>query len=349
MTMIQRRPFAAAAICALLAAASTLPNLAAAAVGGPAATARPAIHSTRIVLLGTAGGPVARKFRSQPATLLIVDGRPYLIDAGEGVVRQLAWAGVTPAQIAAIFFTHHHLDHDAGLEPLMGFIWSERNLERHAAKSPAAPVQIYGPAATKFLVRTSLDFLSVSERTFNSHGVIMPLPARTMFAAHDITHDGLVYQDDLIRVTAAENTHYHNLPGTAAYLAGDKSFSYRFDTPARSVVFTGDTGPCAAVTRLAQGADVLVSEVISEKFVEQLTRAIPGQAKKREALAFHMLNEHLIPEEIGKMAEKAHVGAVILTHIVPGLDSETDATAYTAGVRKYYSGPVIAGRDLLEY
>src|SRR6185437_1157513 len=61
---------------------------------------------TRVILLGTGGGPVARRLRSQPANLLIVDGRPYLIDAGEGVVRQLAWGGYQPPQIRTIFITH---------------------------------------------------------------------------------------------------------------------------------------------------------------------------------------------------------------------------------------------------
>src|SRR3954468_13563200 len=60
-------------------------------------------HATRLILLGTGAGPIPRKLRSQPASLLVVDGRPYLIDAGNGVARQLVWAGFQPADVRTIF------------------------------------------------------------------------------------------------------------------------------------------------------------------------------------------------------------------------------------------------------
>ena len=58
----------------------------------PKGNATQPTHLTRIILLGTAAGPIMRISRSQPATLLVVDGRPYLIDAGSGVTRQLVRA-----------------------------------------------------------------------------------------------------------------------------------------------------------------------------------------------------------------------------------------------------------------
>jgi ribonuclease BN (tRNA processing enzyme) len=300
-------------------------------------------HGTRIILLGTGGGPAARKYRSQPASLVVVDGRPYLVDAGEGVARQLAWAGFQPAQIGAIFITHHHIDHNAGLAPLMSLVWMSRNTMGGA--SP--PTQIYGPPATKYLVDEALGYLSVSERIFSA-GIKMK-PAVAMFVAHDVAAAGPVYQDDKIRVTAVENTHFSVKSGTPR-TGQDKSYAYRFDTPGRSIVFTGDTGPSEAVTKLAEGADVLVSEVIDEVATEKEIETqfhMPPEAAKQ--LVFHMVHEHLAPEEVGKMAAQAHVGAVVLTHFAPGLDSETDTTGYTAGVKAHFSGPVIAGKDLLEY
>jgi ribonuclease BN (tRNA processing enzyme) len=208
------------------------------------------------------------------------------------------------------------------------------------------PVQIYGPPSTKFLLHAALEYLSVSERIFNARGKMQP--AASMFVAHDILHAGMVYQDDRIRVTAVENTHYHLKPGEVAYDKGDKSYAYRFDTPNRSVVFTGDTGSSEAVTRLARGADVLVSEVIDETATRRWLRDelhIPEQPDVKS----HMVHEHITPEEVGEMAAKAHVGSVLLTHFVPGRDSETDMSRYTAGIKKYFSGPVIVGRDLFVY
>jgi ribonuclease BN (tRNA processing enzyme) len=302
-------------------------------------------HSgTRLILLGTGGGPILRKLRSQPANLLIVNGAPYLVDAGDGVVRQLAMAGVQPADVRTIFITHHHMDHNAGLGALMSYTWSEDGT-RDPRITP--PVQIYGPPSTTYLVGVALDYLSVSERIFRSE---MPMaPTANRFIGHDITAGGLVYQDANVRVTAIENTHFH-IPPSAPDFGKDKSFSYRFDTADRSVVFTGDTGPCEALTQLAAGADVLVSEVVDlDATAKYLSHGLTLPPDTLAALRFHMSQEHLTPEAIGQMAAKAHVKTVILTHFTPGLDDETDPTGYVAGVRKYFSGTVIAGRDLFEY
>jgi ribonuclease BN (tRNA processing enzyme) len=297
---------------------------------------------TRIILLGTGGGPVARKLRSQPANLLVVDGRPYLIDAGDGVVRQLAWAGYQPVQIRTIFITHHHIDHDAGLEPLMSFIWFNAGV----AGRLHPDVQVYGPPGTRDLIRAALEYLSVPERIFRSE-LTLP-PAAPMFKAHDIAKAGRFYEDNEVRVTAAENTHYQFRPGSPSF-GRDESFAYRFDTPHGSVVFTGDTGPSQAVESLARDADVLVSEVIDPPAVmRQMEAAGHLPPRLAQAATFHMEHEHLAPEEVGRLAAAAHVRLVMLTHFGPGADSETDMSRYTSGVARTFSGPVIAGRDLLE-
>jgi ribonuclease BN (tRNA processing enzyme) len=316
--------------------------IASAALAAP--QANPGAHGTRLVLLGTGAGPIPRRLRSQPSSLLVVNGKPYMIDAGNGVARQLVSAGFEPADVRVIFITHHHIDHNADLGTLMSFIWVEDN-ERSARAAP--PVQIYGPPATGDLAHAALDYLSISERIFSSE--IPMIPAAKRFEAHDIAGDGLVYQDENVRVTAAQNTHFHIPPAAAAH-GKDKSYSYRFDTADRSVVFTGDTGPSEALAKLAAGADVLVSEVIdldaTEKYMSD-RMSIPPQALA--PMRFHMEQEHLTAEEIGKMAAKARVRTVVLTHFSPGLDSETDASRYTSGVRKYFPGTVIAGQDLFEY
>lgn len=167
------------------------------------------------------------------------------------------------------------------------------------------------------------------------------------FRAHVIARDGLVYQDDRIRVTAAENTHYRLMP--ARDRARMRSFAYRFETPYGVIVFTGDTGPSAAVERLAEGADVLVSEV---EDLEAITRAVqpgpgasPRQARAAAALIEHLRDEHLPMDTVGALASRAHVKAVLLHHYVPPEDTAT----YVAGVRRTYAGPVFAGEDLARY
>ncbi|MDE2370878.1 MAG: MBL fold metallo-hydrolase [Burkholderiales bacterium] len=302
-----------------------------------------AASSTRLILLGTGAGPIPRRDRSQPANLLVVGGRPYLIDAGNGVARQLAFAGYATADVRTIFITHHHIDHNADIGALMSFTWIEDN-KRNRADVP--PVRFYGPPGTSELVAAAQSFLSVSERIFRAE---VPMrPSAGLFEAHDFARDGEVYRDDRVVVTAAENTHYQFAPGSPS--AGrDKSYALRFDTPGRSVVFTGDTGPSEALERLAGGADVLVSEVMdldaSMKAIESKA-ALP--APVAAAVRRHMAQEHLTPEQVGLLAQKAHVKLVVLTHFSPGLDGETDMSRYVDGVRKHYTGVVIAGRDLME-
>lgn len=310
-------------------------------------------HIARIILLGTKGGPSVTASRSEPANLLVVDGTPYMIDVGAGASRQLAEAGYASTDIHTIFITHHHADHNAGLVSLISLSWFGRSWLNEGGP----PVEIYGPPATEFLVKTALAYLGVSERIFRA-GVPQMQTANSIFFGHDVDQDGVFFHDGKIRVTAAENTHFLE----TSYGPGgikDKSYSYRFDTPAGSVVFTGDTGISTGVERLSQGADVLVTEVCADDFcghakrsatLAKLSQKVPRKMAAEER--YHMLHEHLTPEEVGKLAAAAHVHLVILTHLVYGQGSgrnSMEVPNFTAGVKRYYSGPVIVGRDLFEY
>jgi ribonuclease BN (tRNA processing enzyme) len=304
-----------------------------------AQTATPveAPKGVQILLLGTHGGPVLSERRSEPASLLIVDGRPYLIDCGIGTMRRMLDAGVSSQSIGTIFITHNHPDHVLGLVDVLAndFLSVDFDL-------PETPQEfnIYGPPETPALVSAAYDYIRIPYGVFAAE----PLGASTLanpFKAHVIDHDGLVYQDDKIRVTAAENTHYQLMP--AKYHATMKSYSYRFETRYGAIVFTGDTGPSAAVEALAKGADVLVSEV---EDLEVLEKTGPGPvAKSGDVMAEHMRKEHLPMKAVGDLASKAQVKALILYHYVGG----DDGAQFADGVRRYYSGPVFAGKDLARY
>ncbi len=331
-----------------------LPLLALASADGVAAPSQPAptsearfatdaTHAVRLILLGTKGGPTPSKWRAEPASLLIVDGTPYLIDAGAGVTRQLALAGIAIPQVHTVFITHHHLDHNGGLPEFLESDWFENAWEGRADTR----AQVYGPPGTEFLVRTALQYLSVSERIFRAGIPALP-PSAGMFSAHDIAHGGPVYADDKVRVSAVENSHYALTKSAVA--SGDKSYAYRFDTAAGAVVFTGDTGPSPAVAALARGAAVLVSEVLSPALSARAERSA-GEPASEELLGeerAHLAREHLTPEEVGKLATAAGVRVVVLTHFVPGDETE-DMSPFTEGVARYFKGTVIPGRDLFEY
>lgn len=345
--------FCALSVCAGGAYAQTRQNNAVApnATTNTPSTTTPAEHpegATRIILLGTNGGPILSLTRHQPASLLVVGKKKYLIDAGEGVTRQLFKVGVLPQQIDDIFITHNHLDHNAGLPGLISEAWFYARHRKLKGNLP--PINLYGPVGTRQVFDGALESLGVSARIFDSglSGGDLTMPAK-MFGEHDISKSGQFFDDGTVRVTAVENTHYHFGPGSAAAKAGDKSYSYRFDTPGGSIVFTGDTGPSSGVAALVKGADVLVSEVISPKEVKTYIANYGISEADAKKLAAHMQAGHLTPEDIGRMAQDGGVKTVVLTHVVPPQQRYTNAAEFTAGVKKYFSGDVILGQDEMEY
>jgi Metal-dependent hydrolases of the beta-lactamase superfamily III len=84
----------------------------AAALAAPAVLAQmPAKPRTRVIFLGTKGGPRVGNGASNPANLVVVNDTPLVIDCGMGVSRQLVTAGVPIPSVKHIFITHHHSDH----------------------------------------------------------------------------------------------------------------------------------------------------------------------------------------------------------------------------------------------
>lgn len=297
---------------------------------------------TQMLMLGTAAGPPLREDRSEPATLLIVDGREYLIDCGIGTARRLVKAGIRSETIGTIFLTHLHPDHTLGLTDVLA-----NDFQNGDRLGPGHTVSIYGPPQTKALVDAAYHFISIPYAVLAAEGAGPNggVPTATPFAVHE-TGEGVVYEDDRIRVVAAENTHYALMPPGAR--ATMKSYALRVETPHGTIVFTGDTGPSDAVTRLAEGADVLVSEVEDKvaigAFVAQMAQQQHWSAARRAEFSGHMTDEHLGFEDVGQMATKAHVKSILLYHWSPD-----DPTAEVAGVSKYFQGPVFGSADLQRY
>jgi ribonuclease BN (tRNA processing enzyme) len=304
--------------------------------------ASPTKSGTRLITLGTRAGPQPTNGRAQSANLLIVNGAQYVIDAGDGVSRRLTEFGTNFRAIDDIFITHPHSDHTGGLGALMGIIYDVNR---------TSPVDVYGPPGTVASVRGLLQFLNVNSEIRISDGT-KSTPVDKIFNAHD-TGDGVIFRDARVKVTAVENTHFHFQPGSPGY-GKYKSYAYRFDTPDRSLVFTGDTGPSDAVIALAKGADLLVSEVtasVEEYKARQMEigRWQTMSAEEQAGAIRHMTEEHVVPEEVGRMAARAGVKTVLLTHLPAMPGPKEDYTGLADDVRKQFSGPVLIANDLKEY
>jgi ribonuclease BN (tRNA processing enzyme) len=174
------------------------------------------------------------------------------------------------------------------------------------------------------------------------------IPIERLFFGHDVG-TGVVYQDANIKVAAIENTHFAFHKGAAA--GRHKSYSYRFETPSRVIVFTGDSGPNDALTKLAHGADVLVSEANSiEERMHDLLKSGQRQAmtaEEQERIKRRMTQGHLSTVDVGEIAARAGVKTVILTHLT--FKTDDDYTAWATDVKKHFSGEVLIAKDLKEF
>jgi len=169
----------------------------------PAQCPDTASTAAKWVTLGTAGGPLPRLKRSQPANALLVNGTVYLFDTGDGVLRQMRAAGLPLGDVRAVFLTHHHVDHNGDLGGLLVTRWV---LQHHE------PIAIWGPRGTRSMVSKLFGANLGTERAPVNPGVETPKLASTA-TGKDIppaVHGPmLIYRDENIAVTAARNRHYH--------------------------------------------------------------------------------------------------------------------------------------------
>jgi len=293
---------------------------------------------TRLITLGTQGGPIPRAHRAQSSNLLIVGETPYVIDAGDGIARRLAKASVNVREIGTIFVTHHHDDHTAGLGTLMSAAWAQNRTQ---------PINVYGPPRTEELVKAAVQYFGISAEIRIADGG-RTVPIAQVFCGHDVG-TGIVYQDANLKVTAVENSHFLFHVAGAAH--NHKSYSYRFETSDRVIVFTGDTGPSDAVTDLARDADLLVTESVSFRArKQQMIDSGQWQAMsptQQAGILQQATQGHMTPDAIGRMATDANVKIVVLTHLTYKPDG--DYTPRADEVKKHFSGRVFIAKDLMEF
>ncbi|MER5390987.1 MBL fold metallo-hydrolase [Saccharopolyspora sp. NPDC002686] len=277
------------------------------------------MHSTELVLLGTAGGPTPKRNRSAPAQAIVVGDRTYLIDAGNGVARQLVAADIPLRSLTAACVTHHHSDHNVDLGTVVHLAW---------CADLRQPVRLYGPppltemmAAFARYADTDVTTRIADEGRPDFAELIVP---------EDVHGPGPVYEDDRVRISA---TRVHHPPMDA--------LAYRIDTEDRSIVISGDTAPCQQLVDLATGADVLVHEVMHVPSIEPLLARTNGARLRR-----HLLDSHTSVSEVGAIAESAGVPTLVLSHFVPS-DPEVPDDVWREEAQRDYTGKVIVGQDLM--
>ena len=295
--------------------------------------------STKFITLGTAGGPTPKPHRMPPAHAVAYDGGTILVDCGEGAFQQLRRAGFDPKQVHELFITHHHFDHIGSLFACLGL-----NMMMHRDK----PMNIYGPPGTSEILEHLIAACDIPQATgYGVPGQTLPHP-RDFIVSRDI-QPGDVFDIDGTRISCCENTHYRSEDQFGN--KGPVSLSYRFDMPDRSMVFTGDTGPCRALEDLAKGADLLVGELIDADIVVNHLRARnPDMSDKAlQQMSQHFTEHHLTPEDLGELASRAGVKQLVAVHIPFHTKSAGEDAKYVKRISAKFSGSVTIAEDLAAY
>jgi ribonuclease BN (tRNA processing enzyme) len=340
------------------------------------------LGATRLVLLGTGGGAYPKVTRCGSANAIVVGDTTYLVDCGEGVHRQLWRAGLTVNErfapdrplVRALFVTHLHADHILDLANLVQGSWPSHVIDVYGPGPAGLPIPTSPTHADRPLAfpdepapglrgtvdhlfrafaynvnlrvadegRTNVaDSIRVHEIGVRRDGYMPDIDLGVMAdgssaeAAAPLMEPVVIYPEDDrgVSVSATLVQHAPVFP----------AFGFRFDTPHGSVAFSGDTGPCDNVVRLAEGADVLVHEVIDiDRIGERLSR-LPNSVAVRN----HLGAAHSSPEQVGDVATRARVGTLVLSHLVPG-DGDPSDEEWVARVRPHFDGEIVCGVDLGE-
>lgn len=345
--MSRRRSFLKVLAAASLfpARARAKPFLLASGAGGPAGAkvgggAPPAGKTPdKLVMLGTQGGPQYTLIRGETASALIINDQPYLIDCGYGTFRALNQAGINFLKIARVFLTHLHDDHTADLPAFLG---------HQLTRGRTEPTTVYGPHATDELVTAIVAVNTPSARIRQADEGRKVLPAAlfksVVVPAKDVPTK--VYEDGQVVVTSVENTHYSD---SFRKSMPDRSLAYRFDTPTRSVVFSGDTAYSDKVVRLAKNADIFVCETMDTVATR---KAFDAQVAKGayhdnpEGVWNHIVASHSPCKDAGRMAAEAKVKTLVLNHLVPGgLNPHHVDSSYVDQISPHFSGKIIVAAD----
>jgi len=286
----------------------------------------PQSSRTKVVLLGT-GTPAPDPDRSGPATAVIVDDVAYIVDLGPGVVRRARAAATArslkalePTNLRIAFLTHLHSDHTIGFPDLIFTPWT---------MGRRVPLEVYGPKGLKEMSDHLLAayHIDIDTRT-NPDGNQRTFPEGSKVNAHEI-ESGVVYKDGKVTVTAFATKH------------AMESYGYRFDTPDRVVVISGDTNPTQATVDACRGCDVLVHEVHTPAWL-----AARPEAGGAPAGTFRRFSEkyHTTTAQLAKLASEAKPRLLILYHY-----SSVSPEELQSDMMSRYPGHFVIGRDLDVY
>lgn len=280
-------------------------------------------HSqTKVILLGT-GTPNPDPAHAGSCVAILVNNNVYLVDFGAGVVRNASkmtpqyggnFKQLEAKNLKLAFLTHLHSDHTIGLPDLMLTPWVLGRTDS---------LQIYGPVGTKNMAEKITEAYK-ADIGYRLNGLEPANKTGWKTIVHEFENNGVIFSDSLVKVEAFQVKHG----------SWSNAFGFRFTTPDKTIVISGDTRPCENILNYSKGADILIHEVYS--YFRWTKRNNFWQK-------YHAAN-HTSTYELAELAQKAKPGKVVLYHLLFWGDTEEDLLNEIA---EKYEGEVIAGRDFM--
>lgn len=271
----------------------------------------------KLTLLGT-GMPWPNPLRAGPSQHLQLADTSLVVDCGNGAARRMVEAGID-YNVDYVFITHMHSDHTIDLAHLLISGWIQYRKK---------PWHIVGPANTQEFVNRILHAFEEDiriRRLYDRVGEAVMTPI-----VQEVGH-GEAIEGGGWRASVIEVEHGYVKP----------ALGFRFDSEGRSIVISGDTGPCEALIEASQGADVLVHEMTAGE-PDQCDKHGPGSEDLSE-FRQRIAASHTCAHEVGVVATRANVGQLVLSHLSPRLDED----AARSVIEKDYGGILTFGQDLL--
>lgn len=281
----------------------------------------------RIRLLGT-GTPTPSLHRMCSGYVVEIGEDVIVFDHGFGAHHRLLELGIPPSRVTHFFCSHLHYDHMGDYPRLLLTRW-----DQGAGKIPE--LKVYGPPPIKDVTRALFEAggafwpdlvartehmcsVSIYQARGGTGARKKPVPEVTEMRPNDVV-EGKGWSVKAV--------------GVAHFGPQLTSYGFRLDSPEGSFVYSGDSGPCASMERLAKDCDVLV----------HMCHYISGTALCEEFAESCM--GHL---ELARLGQKAGVKTLVLTHVTEQIDQVGVRERVLREMSEIYKGNLVFGEDCME-
>ena len=281
----------------------------------------------RIRLLGT-GTPTPSLKRMCSGYVVEIGSDVIVFDHGFGAHHRLLELGISPTQVTHFFCSHLHYDHMGDYPRLLLTRW-----DQGAGRIPE--LQVFGPPPLK----------RVSQALFEEGGAFWPdLVARTehmcSVSLYHARGGAGERKKPVPAVTEMRPNEVVSRNGWSVKAVGVAhfgpqlvSYGFRLDSPEGSFVYSGDSGPCASMERLAQDCDVLV----------HMCHYISGTELCKEFAESCM--GHL---ELARLGAKTGAKTLVMSHVTEQIDQPGVRERILREMSAIYAGNLIFGEDRME-